>query len=288
MQHPVLNAVESVCNDFDGNGIYSVGAIGALRAMSHHWKDHLAEGHNPKIVSDDIEEMIRQLEIMRAQIVRRLPRAASTTASGVCGKCGSHMVGDYCSDDACPYSEWPQRVPLAEIQEVATSVLRKKWEVLPRIRIYAEVHDDAHLTKVEFDAALWFAQATDSQIARLHDIGWTGDEPSDVVAEFFESRNKDIEDMFDFCRATKNTRNQIGFECSVDEDSAMDWLKQHRPGLWAVFLCQDNEVRLVEAQEEEIAGMWDWLDNEGNACDHSFDTIGEAALNAVHVLGLSN
>lgn len=43
MQHPALKIVKDVCNDFDGNGIFSVGAIGALRAMAHHWKDHLAE-----------------------------------------------------------------------------------------------------------------------------------------------------------------------------------------------------------------------------------------------------
>lgn len=284
MQHPALKIVEDVCNDFDGNGIFSVGAIGALRAMAYHWKEHLAEANNPRMISDDIDEMVKQLEVMRAEIMRRI--MGSGTKPALCGKCGSHMIGDYCLDHTCPYSEWPQRVPLTELQNVSAEDLRRKYQVLPRIRVHAEVHDDGHYNKVEFDAALWFAQATDNQIIRLHDIGWTGDEPSDVVAEFFESRNEDIADVFNFCRATQNTRNQVGFECLVDEDSAMDWLKQHRPGLWAQLLCQDNDVRLVEAQEEEIAGMWDWLDNHGNACECSFATTGEAAINAVMVLKL--
>jgi len=72
MQHPAFKVVQDVCNDFDGNGIYSVGAIGALRAMAHHCKDHLAEGHTPRVISDDIDEMAKQLEVMRAEIMRRI------------------------------------------------------------------------------------------------------------------------------------------------------------------------------------------------------------------------
>lgn len=53
-----------------------------------------------------------------------------------------------------------------------------------------------------------------------------------------------------------------------------------------VALCEANGVRIVEAQEEEIRGMWDWLDNHGNACDCSFDTQREAALDAVGALDI--
>lgn len=71
-EDPALNIVEQVCKDFDGNGIYSVGAIGALRAMAHHWKDHLFEGHSPRIISEDIDEMKQLLEVMRAEIMSRI------------------------------------------------------------------------------------------------------------------------------------------------------------------------------------------------------------------------
>lgn len=87
MQHPALKVVEDVCRDFDGNGIYSVGASGALRAMAHHWKDHLAEGRGPKLISQDIEEMVRQLEVMRAEIMNRL--LGDGAQSGGCGNCSA-------------------------------------------------------------------------------------------------------------------------------------------------------------------------------------------------------
>lgn len=54
----------------------------------------------------------------------------------------------------------------------------------------------------------------------------------------------------------------------------------------AVALCEAHGVRLVEAQEEEIKGRWDWLDDQGNACDASQETRLEAALDAIETLGL--
>lgn len=51
-------------------------------------------------------------------------------------------------------------------------------------------------------------------------------------------------------------------------------------------LCEVNGVRIVQAEEEEIRGMWDWLDSEGNACDQSFDTEREAMVDAVLQLDL--
>lgn len=80
MDHKAIKVIEGVCNDFDGNGIFSIGATSALRAMSYHWKDHLAEGHNPKIISEDIDEMKNQLEAMRAEIMRRLAEAGGPEA----------------------------------------------------------------------------------------------------------------------------------------------------------------------------------------------------------------
>lgn len=68
----ILAVIDAVCKDFDGNGIFSVGAIGALKAMSGYWADHLTEGHNPKIISEDLDEMAKQLEVMRAEIMRRI------------------------------------------------------------------------------------------------------------------------------------------------------------------------------------------------------------------------
>ncbi len=77
MSHPILNNVEAVCQTFSSNGIYSVGAIAALRAMSAHWDSHFAEGHPPTIIENDIEGMFEQLRIMRTEIMRRVNQPVS-------------------------------------------------------------------------------------------------------------------------------------------------------------------------------------------------------------------
>ncbi|ACK80781.1 hypothetical protein AFE_1311 [Acidithiobacillus ferrooxidans ATCC 23270] len=54
-----------------------------------------------------------------------------------------------------------------------------------------------------------------------------------------------------------------------------------------IELCHHNGVSLVQVQEPEIAGMWDWISGDGkNACDMSFSSMIEAARDAVKVLGL--
>lgn len=72
MTHSALEIVNDVCNSFDGNGIYSIGANGALRAMAVHWSNHLAEGNNPKIISNDIAELIKILESMKVEIIKQI------------------------------------------------------------------------------------------------------------------------------------------------------------------------------------------------------------------------
>ncbi|MNR71586.1 hypothetical protein D3C71_22170 [compost metagenome] len=69
----VSSFIDGVCKDSDGNGIYSVGASAAVRAMAHHWKDHLAEGHAPEtILPADIDGAIAQLLHLRQDILVRL------------------------------------------------------------------------------------------------------------------------------------------------------------------------------------------------------------------------
>lgn len=77
-----LKIVEEVCRDFDGNGIFGVGAGAALRAMARHWKDHLHDGHKPRIISEDIDEMKNQLEVMRAEVMRRVSEHAPSPIDG--------------------------------------------------------------------------------------------------------------------------------------------------------------------------------------------------------------
>lgn len=212
--------------------------------------------------------------------------------------CEAYGVKHSALDDAIAQAAWAQRLrgalrhglSLADATQPGCSepALGAVDPALLSPSVKAEAHDDAYVNEVEFDAAAWFAQADDSEITDLRDIEWRGDEPADRVALFFEDTNAEMKAMFTFCHATIRTARPIGFECSVDEDSAMAWLKQHRPGLWAIFVCDDEGIDLMQAEEPEIKGMWDWLGPNGNACEHSFDTLEDAALNAVAVLKLND
>lgn len=53
-----------------------------------------------------------------------------------------------------------------------------------------------------------------------------------------------------------------------------------RDDAWAVEMCDRAGIGLVEAEEEEIRGRWDWL-GKGCASDASLDGMGEAALDAI-------
>lgn len=53
---------------------------------------------------------------------------------------------------------------------------------------------------------------------------------------------------------------------------------------WAIDMCRLAKIDLVEAQEEEIKGRWDWLDRHGNASDCSLETEEAAAEDAIETL----
>lgn len=53
---------------------------------------------------------------------------------------------------------------------------------------------------------------------------------------------------------------------------------------WAVSVCDMAGIDLVEAQEPEILGRWDWLDRNGNASECSLETKQAAAVNALESL----
>jgi hypothetical protein len=96
--------------------------------------------------------------------------------------------------------------------------------------IPAEVHTDCHTAQARFDAEPWFNQASDQAILALAECGWGGDYPADEVAEFFSDtkRNKEVEDVFHTLRILRR-KEDIGFECHVEEEPAMAWLRQNRP-----------------------------------------------------------
>lgn len=98
--------------------------------------------------------------------------------------------------------------------------------------IKAEVHSDDRRFEIEFDAEPWFVQANDDDVLDLADCGWGGGYPSDYVALHLEDENHEIGDLMTYCRATQGRRDSVGFECHVDEESALVWLAASRPELF--------------------------------------------------------
>lgn len=69
-----LGVLDTICQQSDGNGIFSVGAIAALQAMRHHWADHLTEGHPNLVILQDIDGLTEQLGNMKLNLSRAMAR----------------------------------------------------------------------------------------------------------------------------------------------------------------------------------------------------------------------
>jgi len=107
-------------------------------------------------------------------------------------------------------------------EEVCPSALAS-----PAVR--AEAHSDDRLFEVSFLANEWMADASDEQLLDFAAAGWGGCEEADEVARSAEeSEHAGVSALLDYVRRTRDRRNPIGFECTVKEEDAMEWLRQHR------------------------------------------------------------
>ena len=99
--------------------------------------------------------------------------------------------------------------------------------------IRAEVHTDDHRAEASFDAVEWFEQASDQDIIDLAGCSWGGDYPADDVAEFMADHDSNVADVFKFLETYNRgpARDRQGFECHVNSDDAIRWLKEHKPTL---------------------------------------------------------
>lgn len=92
---------------------------------------------------------------------------------------------------------------------------------------------------------------------------------------------------------TKAEHNQE-YEGKIPADAAPTGLRGtlSTPGQWltderALKICRAFGIRLIQAQEEEVRGRWDWR-TETEGSDTSFGTEVDAARNACETLGLAD
>jgi hypothetical protein len=102
--------------------------------------------------------------------------------------------------------------------------------------ILAEAHTDDHQHAAVFNAAPFFMQASDYTIRVIAEEGWGGHESADHVAEYLNGKDPAVTKMF----VGKHAGPKQGFECNIDVDSALGWLKAHRPDLSRDLACQSD------------------------------------------------
>lgn len=98
----------------------------------------------------------------------------------------------------------------------------------------AEVHSDDRVVEVEFDAQLWFDQASDDEIAALRDCDFGGDYPADAVALFAAEHDEGVRRLFTYLDILGAGNKPMGFECHVVATDAETWLAEHGRSLLTV------------------------------------------------------
>lgn len=117
---------------------------------------------------------------------------------------------------------------VAGIQECLTRL--HEASKLPDIRVSAEISTDDLKRRAKFNCVEWFTSATDKQITALAKCGWGGDYDADDVA--WASTTKRVAKILAYCE-----RTGMGFECHVDPEEALTYLKTNRPELWATIIA---------------------------------------------------
>lgn len=154
--------------------------------------------------------------------------------------------------------------------------------------IAADFYTDDRAVAFNFDAAAWASHADSEALKALCDCGFGGDYPSDAIADWMAAQGDEaFINGFRYLDARNSaSRQTTGFEVHVNKKDFGEWLLANEPAVLAQYLCDYFEISLVEAEEEEIRGRWDWLDDEGNASECSLETMGAAARDAMERLNL--
>jgi hypothetical protein len=144
----------------------------------------------------------------------------------------------YNRDDEALDSEGPRSVREKQPDGSWRKVPRPEWDavVISGNPIPAEAHSDDRVISAEFNAGPWFEQASDHEIRDLAGCGWGGDYPADAVAIGLAENDPGLGRLFGYLEiiaADPSKKNCRGFECRVDETAALEWLRIHRPSIWA-------------------------------------------------------
>lgn len=127
--------------------------------------------------------------------------------------------------------------------------------------IEAKLISDDKVFVATFDAEEYFKQASTESLRELVECGFGGDYPADEVAEFFQGKNADVDAVFDYVARISDLpskKNVSGFECYVDGDHAVSWLKKNRPA--ALSSLPEDDWRISLRKGDQVY----WKDPDGD------------------------
>lgn len=143
-----------------------------------------------------------------------------------------------------------------------------------------------------FDARPYLVTATDDQLIRIWDDGLSDSIAMDEVAETVNRLvpNQGIQEVEDYVN-TVHRFNEVGTECSIDPAGFIAWLREQRPEVYALLVCNQEGI-WIEQDTDELTLPGE--EPSGAATTYSFSseefggsgypTMGEAALAAMAML----
>ena len=148
----------------------------------------------------------------------------------------------------------------------------------PEVR--AEFYTDDRVFTKNFDARLALMGYSDKNLEAIIWTGYGGDTSTDDLVQPLIALDSDLEEAFDYLNAVNIGNRDIGYEVKVDPEQFLRWMDACHQPLLARILCERQGVTLMQSQQEEILGRWDWVDDRGNGSESSFETESEAILDA--------
>ena len=99
-------------------------------------------------------------------------------------------------------------------------------------RVPATAHTDDGNIVVAFDATPFFETVADDLIRELIEDGFAGGYGADTVAQELAEKDNELGRLFWYLeKVNDHSRETVGYEVSVDADSARRWLELYRPHL---------------------------------------------------------
>jgi hypothetical protein len=111
--------------------------------------------------------------------------------------------------------------------------------------IAARAWTDDRVIDVSFDAWPYLNNITDEVLFDLAAIGVRGDYPSDQVAYWTATYDSNLRAMFNYIETLMNAGRDIGFECAVDPQGFMDYVRDERPELWLKIQADEDVMEAL-------------------------------------------